>query len=510
MRLSSLIDAIPEDQRLAVPTDDPIVRGIKYDSRAVTSGDLFCALRGADADGHDYLEQAISRGAAAVMVEPPLDALPLGDCPSLVVSDARRALAPVARRFFGDPSEELALVGVTGTNGKTTVTYLVESMLARAGRRVGVIGTVEIRSPGERERAQNTTPESLDLQRVLRAMRTREVDAVVMEVSSHGLALGRVEGCRFRVGAFTNLSQDHLDFHESMAHYRDAKVRLFGEHLTPEAAAVVNVDDAAAPAFVAAAETSGARIVRVSRTGDAAAAVRVVESEISMTGTRAVLEIDGARVEIALPLLGAFNLENLVVAVGIGSALGLPIEAIAEGAADCAQVPGRIERIAGTEPGDPNLIVDYAHTPDAIEKLLATLRPLTAGRMITVFGCGGDRDRSKRPLMAQAAAHPSDRVIATSDNPRTEDPERILRDVAEGLDKLVAATPESLADTERGYCVVVDRREAIRLAIGIARPDDTVVIAGKGHEDYQIIGRDKLPFSDADEARRALRAGSES
>ncbi len=510
MRLSSLIEAVPAEQRVDAPQADPVVRGIKYDSREVTSGDLFCALRGVDADGHAFLAQAIERGAVAVMVEPPTDALPVGDCPMFVVSDARRALAPVARRFYGDPSRELALTGVTGTNGKTTVTYLVESMLQAAGRRVDLIGTVEIRSPGERERARNTTPESLDLQRALRAMRTRDVDAVVMEVSSHGLALGRVAGCRFRVAAFTNLSQDHLDFHESMEAYRDAKVRLFADHLAPDAAAVVNVDDDAAPAFVAAAERSGARLLRVTRSDAADADVAILEADVTMTGTRARLRVGDAQVEVELPLLGGFNLENLVVAVGIGHALGLPPEALARGVADCPQVPGRIERIAGQAADEPTVIVDYAHTPDAVEKLLATVRPLTSGRTITVFGCGGDRDRSKRPLMAQAAARPSDRVIATSDNPRTEDPEHILADVVTGLDKLVATTPEALDATDDGYCVVVDRREAIRLAISIARPDDAVVIAGKGHEDYQIIGRDKLPFSDSDEALRALRERSAS
>jgi UDP-N-acetylmuramoyl-L-alanyl-D-glutamate--2,6-diaminopimelate ligase len=505
MRLSSLVDAVPAALRVALPSADPVIRGIAYDSRAVTAGDLFCALRGAEVDGHDYLTRAIANGAAAVMVEPPLAALDLADCPALVVNDSRRALAAIARRFYGDPSNELSLVGVTGTNGKTSVTYIVESILVAAKRRVGVIGTVEIRSPGERERALNTTPESLDLQRALRNMRTRGVDAVVMEVSSHGLELGRVAGCRFAVGAFTNLSQDHLDFHAGMTDYRDAKTRLFSDHLAPGATAVVNIDDAEADAFVTASRAAGARLIRVSRRADSGAEIVLEHADVRMDGTSVRLRIDADTLEVELPLLGDFNLENLLVATGIAVSLGVPRESLIEGIAQCPQVPGRIERVAGEAPGDPTIIVDYAHTPDAVDKLLATLRPLTSGRLISVFGCGGDRDRTKRPLMAQAAARHSDRVLATSDNPRTEAPEPILADVAAGLDKLVNVAPDDLDATERGYSVIVDRREAIRVAIAMAGAKDTVVIAGKGHEDYQIVGREKLPFSDSDEARRALR-----
>lgn len=504
MRLSSLVDAVPKALRVALPAADPAIRGIAYDSRAVTSGDLFVALRGADVDGHSYLRQAIELGAAALVLETPPEELDLAACPAFVVSDSRRALAPIARRFYGDPSNELSLVGVTGTNGKTSVTYLVESILARAKRSVGVIGTVEIRSPGERERALNTTPESLDLQRALRNMRTRGVDAVVMEVSSHGLELGRVAGCRFAVGAFTNLSQDHLDFHVSMEAYRDAKVRLFRDHLAAGAVAVVNIDDPEAETFVSASLTAGARLIRVSRQADADAEIVLERADVRMDGTSAGLRIGAAQCDVELPLLGDFNLENLLVAIGIAIGLDVAVETVIEGIESCPQVPGRIERVAGETPNDPTVIVDYAHTPDAVEKLLTTLRPLTEGRLISVFGCGGDRDRSKRPLMAQAAARSSDRVLATSDNPRSEAPERILADVAEGLDKLVRVTPDELDATERGYSVIVDRREAIRVAIAMARPQDTVAIAGKGHEDYQIVGREKLPFSDPEEAQHAL------
>ncbi len=504
MRLSSLLTALPPDLDVRAPDDDPVIRGLCYDSRAVAAGDLFFALRGADADGHDYLAQALDLGAAALVVEEIPAGIDLRGRPAVRLNDTRRALAPVSARFFGDPSGELSLIGVTGTNGKTSVTYLVESMLARAGRRVGLIGTIEIRYPGVRKRSLNTTPESLDLQRALRAMRNRDVEAAVMEVSSHGLVLNRVSGCRFAAAAFTNLTQDHLDFHETMEAYRDSKMQLFERYLTRDASAIINVDDPAGEAFLAAARRAGSRLLRVTRDAASDAEVRLEEAEVRMDGTRARLRLPSGSLDVTLPLVGDFNIENLLVACGVALALDVAPDAIAAGAAACPQVPGRVERIESEAPGAPTVLVDYAHTPDALEKLVRTLRPLTRGRLITVFGCGGDRDRAKRPLMAEAVARWSDSVIATSDNPRTEDPQRILDDVEGGLAKLQRAEPAELASRSGAYAVLLDRRRAIEVAIGIAGRDDTVVIAGKGHEDYQIIGRERLPFSDYDEARRAL------
>jgi len=505
MRLSELLAELPAalapQRRLG--EGDPVVRGVRYDSRDVAPGDLFVALRGSLADGHDYLPQALHLGAAALLV----DALPASlPAPAVAVQvpDTRRALAPIAARFFGRPAEELDLVGVTGTNGKTSTSFLVESILCAAGRRVGLIGTIEVRFADERRRSVNTTPESLDLQRTLREMRTRGIDAVSMEVSSHGLELGRVEGCRFRAAAFTNLTQDHLDFHGDMEHYVAAKARLFRDHLAPGAAAVVNVDDRWAPTFLDAARAASARLVRVSRRPEAEAEVVVERADVRLDGTRAVLRVPGGRLELESPLVGEFNVENVAVAVGVAVGLGLPHEAVARGVAACPQVPGRVERVSAAGEG-PIVLVDYAHTPDAVEKLLRTLRPLAAGRLIAVFGCGGDRDRGKRPLMAKAVAAYADRAIATSDNPRTEDPEAILDDVERGLDALTRVAPEALDATPRAWARVADRRRAIELAISIARPEDTVAIAGKGHEDYQIVGRARLPFDDREEARRALR-----
>jgi len=510
MRLSELLSALPPtlaaSEVRAGDDPDPVIRGIAYDSRAVAAGDWFFALRGAEVDGHDYLDGALALGAAALAVEE----LPPGFDPRgravVVLPDTRRALAPVSNRFFGEPSNELRLIGVTGTNGKTSVSYLLESILQRADERVGVIGTVEIRYPGERRRSLNTTPESYDLQNTLRAMRTHGVETVVMEVSSHGLELGRVDGCRFALAAFTNLTQDHLDFHGDMGSYRSAKVRLFQRHLDASGSAVVNVDDPSADAFVDAARGAGARLVRVSRDPNGDAEVRLEEAEIRLDATRARLRLPSGVIEVTLPLVGDFNLENALVACGAAVALEIDSGAIVAGIEGCPQVPGRIERIEAGAAEAPTVFVDYAHTPDAVEKVLRTLRPLTGGHLVAVFGCGGDRDRAKRPLMAEAVARFADRIVATSDNPRNEDPGRILADVEKGLSGRSRVDASALAGAEGAYAVIPDRREAIEVAVSIARSGDIVVVAGKGHEDYQIIGRQRLPFSDVDESRRALSA----
>ncbi len=507
MRLSELLEALPP--HLAPRPDgsegnDPTIRGVTYDSRGVSPGYLFVALRGENHDGHDYLAQAQELGAAALLVEAAPGHLPTPGPPVISVSDTRRALAPIARRFYGSPADELRLIGVTGTNGKTSTTYLVESILQAAGIATGIVGTVESRYADHRERTVNTTPESLDLQRTLRAMCTAGVSAAALEVSSHGLSLGRVDGCRFEVGAVTNLTPEHLDFHETMESYLEAKTRLFRDFLTSDASAVVNLDDPRAEAFLSAAREGGARLVRVSRRPDAPAEIRVERADVRLDGTRAALALPSGPIEVELPLVGDFNVENMAVAVGIAVSLGIEPETIARGVAGCTQVPGRTERVGAEVENAPTILVDYAHTPDAVEKLLRTIRPLTRGRLITVFGCGGDRDRSKRPLMAKAVADWSDRAIATSDNPRTEDPLAILSDVEKGLEGLRRVDESELDQRERAYALVVDRREAIALALRIARPDDTVLLAGKGHEDYQIIGRERLPFDDRVEAKRAL------
>jgi UDP-N-acetylmuramoyl-L-alanyl-D-glutamate--2,6-diaminopimelate ligase len=509
MRLSALLAALPPDAEAreagaSAAGADPVIRGLAYDSRQVTAGDLFFALPGTEVDGHDYVDQALDRGAAALILERVPPGLDPARCPAVLVRDSRRALAPIATSFFGNPASELTLIGVTGTNGKTSTTYLIESILAKAGRRVGLIGTVEIRYADERQRSVNTTPESLDLQRTLRAMRTRDVETVVMEVSSHGLELGRVDGCRFDVGAVGNVTQDHLDFHGTMDAYRGSKVLLFDRYLGRDAIAVVNLDDPSSEEFLAASKRAGARIFRVSRDTGSGAEVVLQGADVGLDGTRAAITTPLGDLDVTLPLVGDFNIENMLVACGVAAGAGASRDAIVAGIASCPQVPGRVERIGAEIPGAPTVVVDYAHTPDAVEKLLQTLRPLTDRRLITVFGCGGDRDRSKRPLMAQAVARFSDRVVATSDNPRTEEPEQILVDVESGLRSLRRVEPEALREAPGSYVSLVDRRRAIELAIEIADEGDMVVIAGKGHEDYQIIGRKKFPFHDGEEALRVL------
>jgi len=511
MRLSALLDALPAELRgtgrgpSAVDRETEI-RGIAYDSRRVEAGDLFFALRGGSADGHDHLAAAFKRGAVAAIVESIPENLEPVDRPVVVVRDSRRALAPVSTHFFGNPSSELSLIGVTGTNGKTSTTYLVESILQRAGIPVGVIGTLGIRYADERQPAVNTTPESYDIQRNLRAMRDHGIECAVIEVSSHGLALDRVRGCGFAIAALTNVSQDHLDFHDSMDAYLAAKTRLFDTYLRANGSAVVNIDDASADAFIRAAERAGAKLIRVSRKSESAAEVRLEQARIELNGTDARIALPGRTLKLRISLVGDFNLENTLVACGVAIALDIDPKTIAEGVENCPQVPGRVERVQTSREAEPMVVVDYAHTPDAVEKLLATLRPLANGRLVAVFGCGGDRDRSKRPLMAEAVARWSDRVVATSDNPRSEDPLQILKDVEPGLATLRRVEAEALDATEGSYAMISDRRHAIEAAIGIARPGDMVVIAGKGHEDYQIVGTDRLHFDDREQARSALLA----
>jgi len=506
MHLSELLADIAVTRPLdaAERVRDPVIRGLSYDSRKVKAGDLFFALPGSEVDGHDYLPQAMAHGAAALVVERIPDGIDANRIPIAVVADSRRAMAPIAVRYYGGPAKELTLIGVTGTNGKTSTAYLIESILQQAGNRVGLIGTVEIRYDDVRKRAINTTPESLDLQQTLRAMRNHDIEKVVMEVSSHGLEMGRVAGCSFGVATIGNVTQDHLDFHGTMEAYRGSKERLFDRHLDSDGIAVVNLDDASAPAFLAAAGRSGAKILRVTRDADREAEIRLRSAEVDLDGTRAEVESPVGSLSIKLPLVGDFNLENMLLACGAAIGAGADAKAIVAGIAACPQVPGRVERITATSGSGPTVIVDYAHTPDAVEKLLRTLRPLASGRLITVFGCGGDRDRGKRSLMAEAVARYSDHVIATSDNPRTEDPERILTDVEAGLHRLTRVSPEALGDTPGSTVSLVDRRQAIEIAVEIANPGDMVVIAGKGHEDYQIIGRAKFPFDDCEEAARAL------
>ena len=481
------------------------IGAVRDDSRAVQPGDLFVAVRGLRADGHDFAAQAAARGAAALVVE---RELPVAS-PQLVVADAAEALGVLSARIAGRPADRMTMIGITGTNGKTTTTYLVESILAAAGSPPGVIGTVSYRYGGRSYPAHYTTPPAGELQRVFGEMVAASTSHAVMEVSSAALAMGRLGGVRFQLAAFTNLTQDHLDVHATMAEYQQAKERLFSRYLVPGGIAVVNADDPAAQAMAAAASARGARVLRVSTRGEEAHGV-IPRDGVSRSGgdrlggadvraTRFESTIDGIRADLLTPrgaleiesraLLGHYNLDNLVMAVAIGEALGLPHEQIAAGIRAMDGVPGRVERVPNEAGLD--ILVDYAHTPDALSNVLAALRPVTRRRLICVFGCGGDRDPGKRPKMGAAVADGADLAVVTSDNPRTEDPRAII-------DMILPAVPDPFA-------VEPDRRAAIRIAVAEAVPGDVVLIAGKGHEDYQILGTTKIHFDDREEAAEAVR-----
>ncbi|MEW6275382.1 MAG: UDP-N-acetylmuramoyl-L-alanyl-D-glutamate--2,6-diaminopimelate ligase [Bacillota bacterium] len=459
------------------------VRGIAYDSRKTAPGDVFVAIEGFQTDGHYYVDQAVANGAAALVVRKPV-AVP-ASVPLVQVPDTRLALALISARFYGYPGRRLKLIGVTGTNGKTTTTYLLKAIFQHAGARVGLIGTIanwigECKLP-----VQHTTPESLDLQKLLAEMVSAGVDTVVMEVSSHALALHRVAGCPFDTGVFTNITRDHLDFHKDMDDYLAAKKILFqmaGKF------AVINGDDPAAPELRRAARgkviTYGIR---------QAADVAAADVRVRPKGASFEVRTPWGAAPVNLKLTGYFNVYNALAALAAGAAAGLPLAAMVKALEEVAGVPGRFELVDRGQ--DFTVVVDYAHTPDGLENILRTARQLPHVRLITVFGCGGDRDRGKRPRMGEIAARLSDLVVVTSDNPRTEDPSRIIADIEEGVRR---------ARRPGDYVVLPDRRRAIAYAVNAAARGDIVIIAGKGHEDYQIIGTEKFPFDDREEAAKAL------
>jgi len=478
MKLRVLIEGVPGAR--VIGDGDVVIAAVRSDSREVQRGDVFVAVRGIRSDGHAFVQTAIERGAAAIVVEHEVAGVAV---PQVVVANGAVALGVMIGHAFGDPAKAMTLIGVTGTNGKTTTTYLVESILAAAGHKPGVIGTVELRWAGTTIPASYTTPTAHMLHEALAKMRDAGCTHVVMEVTSIALAQHRVAGISFEVAAFSNLTQDHLDIHGSMDAYRDAKQQLFRAHL--HGTAVANVDDPAGAGMLAAA---AGRKLRVSaRHRDAELAV--VEQASTVRGIVARLATPRGELAIeAKPLIGHYNVENLALAIGIGEALGLPHAAIARGIATLQGVPGRVERVRND--ADLDIFVDYAHTPDALRNVLSALRPLTKRRLICVFGCGGDRDPTKRPKMGAAVAELADLAIVTSDNPRTEQPRAII-------EQILPAVP-------RPYFVDVDRRVAIRAAIAEATPGDVVLIAGKGHEDYQIIGTTKHHFDDREEAAAAV------
>ncbi len=461
-----------------------VLRDLRQDSREVLPGDLFAARAGGATSGVAFIGDAVARGAAAVMVERGVE---LGDVgvPLLRVDSVRAALGFAAEAVHGFPSRALGGVAITGTNGKTTTAWLVEQAVRGAGGRAARLGTLGFALDGEVQDSPLTTPEPDAISRFLGRARDGGATHFVMEASSHALAQGRVDALAFAVAAFSNLTQDHLDFHGTMADYAWAKERLFCE-LEP-GAAVVNVDDAFGQKL---AERARGRVLRVSR--HPGADVFPEQSTADATGTRARVALPSGRVELTSPLVGAHNLDNLLLALGIVEALGLPVDDAARALAVAPPVPGRLERCDATG-DDVVVLVDYAHTPDALERALAAVRPLTRGDLRCVFGCGGDRDPTKRPRMGDAVGRGATWALITNDNPRTEDPRRIADAIEPGL------RPHGIP-----YEVVLDRALAIERAVLGAAPGDVVLIAGKGHEPYQIFGTVKRPFDDREQARRAL------
>jgi UDP-N-acetylmuramoyl-L-alanyl-D-glutamate--2,6-diaminopimelate ligase len=452
------------------------ISDLAYDTRSVTPGALFFCVPGERHDGHAFARDAVGRGAAALVVE---HALPL-DVPQVIVADARAAMPRAAVAFFGDPTAELAIAGVTGTTGKTTTTYLLFAILAAAERRPGLLGTIESRVGGERRPAVRTTPEAIDLQRAFREMLDAGDRSCALEATSHGSELGRLDGVRFAALAFTNLGQDHLDFHGTLERYYDAKRRLFVERRPP---AAVNVGDEHGRGL--AGELRGLGHEQLLTFGFADDAdVRPEALELDANGAR----FRAAGLELRTSLRGRFNVENALAAIAVARLLHVEDDAIVRGVADVTGVPGRFETV---DEGQPfTVVVDYSHKPDALENVLRTARDLTRNRLLVVFGCGGDRDRAKRPLMGRIATELADVAIVTSDNPRSEDPEAIIAEVLRGADG---------AEVER------DRRAAIERALGLAESGDVVVIAGKGHEQGQEFADRTLPFDDREVARETLR-----
>jgi UDP-N-acetylmuramoyl-L-alanyl-D-glutamate--2,6-diaminopimelate ligase len=477
---------------------------VRDDSRSVAAGDLFVAVPGTSADGRRFVAEAAARGAVALVVE----GAPPPEFPGVVITvpNARHALGIIAANRFG-AAEALTLLAVTGTNGKTTTSYLVEEMLRASGRAPGLFGTITYRAAGLAgggRVAPLTTPGALMLHGLLSDMRAVGTTDVVLEATSHALEQGRLDGCRFRVAALTNLTQDHLDYHRTMGEYESAKAILFERLIDPtHGVAVTFADDEAGRRMRTRAKASAHLTVARAPGASASGADVVVErQELAPDGTRATFATPLGSLEIATPLVGGYNLDNLALAVGMAVARGIAADAIVAGAARLPGVPGRLERVANGR--GVLCLVDYAHTPDALERAVAAVRPLVAsgaprpGRLIVVFGCGGDRDRGKRPLMGEIAVRDAELAIVTSDNPRTEEPASIVAMIVDGIRRAggVELAAGALAGASRGYHVEVDRRAAIRAAAQAARPGDVLLIAGKGHEDYQIYGKQRRPFVD--------------
>jgi UDP-N-acetylmuramoyl-L-alanyl-D-glutamate--2,6-diaminopimelate ligase len=497
MKLSQLIADAGVEQ---VGAGDPEITGLTDDSRKVKPGHLFVALSGKQTDGLKFVAAAVQAGAVAVLAERMPEPNP--GVPVILAKRVRRALGAVASGYSGHPARELKLLGVTGTNGKTTTTFLLEAMAKAAGFSPGLIGTISYRFGRDELPASHTTPSPIELHGLLRKMVDAGTDLVAMEVSSHALDQERVAGLSFSAAAFTNLTRDHLDYHRDMDEYFDAKSKLFTQYLATEGVAVVNGDDEWGQRL--AAELKGLKKTawRFS--------MRNPQSEIlgsdvktSLEGTELNVKTPIGPIRLKSALVGQHNVENLLAATGLAVAAGMPRRAIENGVSFVTRVPGRLERISGK---GLHVFVDYAHTDDALRRVMSTLRTLGKGRLIVLFGCGGDRDPGKRALMGEAVGKAADQVIVTSDNPRTEAPSAIANMITPGLEKVGMRKTglKELANGDRGFAIELDRKLAIEIAIGLGKEGDVVLIAGKGHENYQIVGTEKRHFDDVEEAKRVL------
>ncbi len=493
MTLAMMLQALQGQVKILETHGNPDVpvTAITDDSRAVRPGSLFVAVKGEQVDGHQFIPAAMKAGMTALVMQQPVADLSI---PFARVEDSRKAVGLLGSRFYGEPSSRIRMIGVTGTNGKTTTTYVCKTLLEALGRQVGLIGTVAYQIGKETIPASHTTPGALELQQLLAKMIATGCTTAVMEVSSHALAQDRTSGCEYDVAVFSNLTQDHLDFHKTMEEYFQAKLRLFTGLTGPQKLnkrAIVNIDD-----------PSGNRIKQLCPAPvwtyalKAKADLRAEDVRLSLDGTTFTVASPAGSFPVESHLVGEHNVYNLLAAIGVALHEGATPEQVRQAVTQVTNVPGRFERVIAGQRF--TVVVDYAHTEDALVRLLAAAQALKAGRIITVFGCGGDRDRGKRPKMGQAAVQYSDVVILTSDNPRTEEPQSILQDVEVGVTKALHQRPHVQ------YQKVSDRREAIHAAVREARPGDMVLIAGKGHEDYQIIGTKKFHFDDREVAREAI------
>ncbi len=470
--------------------------GIQTDSRKVQSGDLFICISGLVQDGHLFAEDAIAKGAVGLVLE---REIPNMRVPQIFVKDCRQAMGVIASHYYGYPSQQLKLIGITGTNGKTTTAFIIDHILIDSGFRTGLMGTIHTRIAGRTIPTERTTEEALELQRTLRLMVNEGAKFCTMEVSSHALELGRVKGCRFRTALFTNLTQDHLDYHRTMDSYRDAKGLLFsrlgneyGPHTNDRQFAVLNVDDPVSQRY---ASLTAAQIITYGIDNDAD--VRATDIHISIKGTSFTLNTSFAgSAKVQMKLIGKFNVYNALGAIASTLIEGIPLEQITHSLEEMESVDGRMQTVDADQ--EFLVLVDYAHSPDGLDNALKSVKEFATQRIITVFGCGGDRDRTKRPIMGRIAAEYSDYVILTSDNPRSEDPAAILREVSEGI--IASGFPEEC------YELIVDRAMAIEHAVRMALPQDVVLIAGKGHESYQILKDRTIDFDDRVVATNAIRS----